>query len=455
MADETRALARFASALTYEQIPRPVRLRALDLLIDQIGCEIGCSELPWAKQVRQTYSRAGGAAEATVVRYGERLPVAVAALINSTFGHSFEYDDGNPQFLGHPGSELIPSLMAIAERDHVSGREFLTAFIAAYEVRGRIGWAIVDDVCKRGGPQFSTTCGPFGVAAGVARLLGLDAEGIRNALGIAGAYSGGLMQYGQGGGSVKRIYSAIAASSGIQSAHLARAGITGPEGILEGARGLLRIYASAFLPERLVADCGKKWMLETAYFKPYCCVGIIAGAIDGLSKLAATHKLKADAIESVTVGYPTGFHEHAAISAPRDLLGMQFSTSYALALAILKGRNTPREYTMEALADADLRAFASRVRIVEDTGLSTKYPGRMPARVTVRTKAGAAFEQLVVDARGSPGAPLSSGEIAAKFRSQVAHALGAEGCEKLLQVLRGIDELDDVAKLPAMLVVKN
>ena len=86
MADETRQLAEFAASLTHGQIPSAIRARAIDILVDQIGVEIGCSDLPWARQVRESCRCAGGAAEATVVRYGDRLPVATAAFINSTFG---------------------------------------------------------------------------------------------------------------------------------------------------------------------------------------------------------------------------------------------------------------------------------------------------------------------------------------------------------------------------------
>ena len=455
MAKETHQLANFAQALKYEDIPVSARNKAIDILVDQIGCAVGCSELPWAKAVYHTYASTGGDAEATVIRYGDRLPVTAVAVINSTFGHSFEYDDGNPQFLGHPGAELIPSLMAIAERGHNSGRDFLTAFIAAYEVRGRIGWAVVDDMRTRGGPQFSTTCGPFGVAVGAAKLMELGEEGIHNAMGIAGAYTGGLMQYGNGGGSVKRIYAAIAASNGIQSAQLAQAGITGPEGILEGSRGLLKIFSTTYLPERLVAEFGTKWMLETAYFKPYCCVGIIAGAIDGLLKIKSNHVFSVNDVQSVVVGYPTGFHEHAAISVPRDLLGMQFSTSYALALAMLKGNNTPREYTDEALKDSAINAFAAKVRVVEETEIGSQFPGRMPASVEIKLKSGTSNRELVVDAKGSPGAPLSRDEIADKFRSQVTDSLGQDRCESLLSALLNIDQLKDMSKLPPTLVIGN
>ncbi|MBI2224607.1 MAG: hypothetical protein HYU44_06550, partial [Betaproteobacteria bacterium] len=80
--------------------------------------------------------------------------------------------------------------------------------------------------------------------------------------------------------------------------------------------------------------------------------------------------------------------------------------------------------------------------------------GHMPARVKLRTKSGRLLEEMVLDAKGSPGAPLSSNEVDDKFRSQVVDVLGAEGCENLMRVLRNIESLDDMAKLPAMLVVQ-
>lgn len=264
------------------------------------------------------------------------------------------------------------------------------------------------------------------------------------------------MQYDHGGGSVKRIYAAIAGSSGIQAAHLAQAGVTGPEGILEGARGLLRIYASVSRLELMAEDFGKKWMIETMSLKPYSCVGVIAAAIDGLRNLATAHNLGAGDIESIEVGYLKAFYDHAAITSPHDLLGMQFSTAYSLALTMLKGRNTPREYTIEALNDPAIRAFASRVHVSEDAELSKRFEGHrsLSARVKVRTKTGDVYEELVINAKGSPSKPLSKDEVDNKFRSQVVDVLGAERCEQLLRTLRDIDALDDMAKLPAMFIIK-
>jgi len=450
MADETRRLVKFMAELKYEDIPPKVLQRSLDVIVDQIGVQIGCSHLPWAQQVRQVYLKIGGIPEATVLGYGDRLPLASAALVNSTFGHSFEYDDANPLVHGHPGCELVPSLIAVAEREHHTGRDLLTTFAAAYELRGRIGWAVSPDMLEHGGPQYSTTCGPFGVAAGVARLLGLPVEGIRNAVAISGSFSGGLMQYDHGGGSVKRIFGAIAATTGTQSALLAQAGMTGPEGILEGKRGLLRIYASEYRPERLVTELGVKWTIDNVLFKPYCCCAVVHPAIDACRKIVVDHDLAADAIETIEVGYPKGSYDHAAITSPSDLLEMQFSTSYSLALTVLTRRNTPREYTMEALQDPQVKAVAAKVKLREEPELDPMFDGgHMPARVKIGTRSGDLFEEFVLDAKGSPGAPYSSADIDEKFRSLVSGPLGANRTEELLNSLRNIALLPDVADLPA------
>ena len=89
MTDETRQLARFVANLAYEDIPHHVRNLGINLLINTIGCVIGGSDLPWSRQVRETFKQPGGVAEATVLRFGDRLPVTAATFINSTFSHAF------------------------------------------------------------------------------------------------------------------------------------------------------------------------------------------------------------------------------------------------------------------------------------------------------------------------------------------------------------------------------
>ena len=135
---------------------------------------------------------------------------------------------------------------------------------------------------------------------------------------------------------------------------------------------------------------------------------------------------------------------------------MQFSTSYSLALTILKHRNTPYEYIEAALTNPQVRNVASKVRLMHEAELDKLFEaGHMPPRVKLRTKSGRLLEEMVLDAKESPGAPLSSNEIDDKFRSQVVDVMGDVRCENLIQVLRNIESLDDVAKLPPMHVLQD
>ena len=159
-------------------------------------------------------------------------------------------------------------------------------------------------------------------------------------------------------------------------------------------------------------------MMPHVLFKPYSCCAVIHPAIDAVYTLVTAHDLKAREIESIEIDYPKGSYDHSAITDPKDLLGMQFSTQYSLALTVLKRRNTPRDYSNEALTDPEVRKVASKVRLREDAQLDKLFEeGHMPARARIWTTSGRVLEQTILDAKGSPGAPSSSNEIDEKFIS--------------------------------------
>jgi 2-methylcitrate dehydratase PrpD len=187
-------------------------------------------------------------------------------------------------------------------------------------------------------------------------------------------------------------------------------------------------------------------------FKPYCCCAIIHPAIDALKEILAEHGIATEDIKSIEVGYPKGSHNHAAITDPKDILGMQFSTAYSLGLTVLKGKNTPKEYSMEALADPALKAVAAKVSLTNEVGLDKLFEGHMPARVTLTTNDGAVHDELVIDAKGSPAKRLTSDEIDEKFRSMASELFGDERTDQIIHRLRDVVSIDDMASVAQMLV---
>ncbi len=210
----TRELAEFAATTRFEQIPPEVIERIKLSLIDGLGVCLQGSTLPWTRIVHDIVGEEGGKPVASVWGRGRRTSLTNAVLANSTAGHAFEMDDIHKESIVHPNSLAVPVAMALAEADPtISGRDIALALSVGYEVGLRIGNAATMSLFLNGfHPQ--GTSGAFVAAATAGKLLGLDAEQMQNALGIAGSMAAGLMA-AQEGAMVKRLHAGRAAQGGL------------------------------------------------------------------------------------------------------------------------------------------------------------------------------------------------------------------------------------------------
>src|SRR5204863_6359893 len=194
----TRGMAEFVSALRYEQIPAEVRERLKLLILDALGCGIYGAELEWCRILRQTLEQVDKTPHASIWGTKARLSSAHAALANGTAVQGFELDDVHREGVLHVGAVTLPALIAVIEGPtRRSGREFLAAAVAGYEVGPRVGKCMGPEHLGQGWHS-GATVGVFSAAAASARALGLSADQTMHALGIAGTQAAGLMaaQYG-------------------------------------------------------------------------------------------------------------------------------------------------------------------------------------------------------------------------------------------------------------------
>src|ERR1700732_439827 len=183
-ADLTKTLAAQASAVTYDDLPEPVRALARQCVLDYYGVALAGADDPLVDILLAELDEAGGATQASVIGHKTRLPALSAALINGAAGHALDYDDVNLAMPGHPSVAILPGLLALAEQRRSSGREVITAFVAGYETACRIGSALRPGHYDRGF-HATATVGSLGAAAACARLPGLAAAATSRALGIA------------------------------------------------------------------------------------------------------------------------------------------------------------------------------------------------------------------------------------------------------------------------------
>ena len=451
--EETLQLARFVSQLAYEDLPAEVIEKTKDLILDQIGCQVAGATMPWSKAVYE-YVRdyKGPREESTVVNYGLKTTAQDAAFANACFGNAFLGDDTDSVCHAHLGAIIIPSALAAGEMEGISGEAFLKAVVAGYEVSSRVG-AAAKNAEARGyhpGPLF----GPFGAAACAGSILGLDEKGILNALGIAGSQSSGLMEYSRSGGNVNRVHAGIAAYSGIRAALLAQRGFSGPATILEGERGFVNAFSGECDIEAMTRDLGREFRTQQIDLKTHCCCGTSGAYLDAVAMIMEKQKVDPKGIEAISVYVtPPAYRLTGAITKPKDITSAQFGGRFGIALRLIKGGNSFREYSEQNLQDRNVLDLESKTEMIIDENLE-KLPGSdCPARVVIKMANGAAYDETVRAPKGSVLNPMMKGEVHKKFREFAVAALPGERMASLLNKVSGLDTVQNIRELSRLLSV--
>lgn len=436
----TRDLAARASGLRYDKIPAAIVELARQCVLDTLGVALAGATDPLVRIVLDELVEAGGAPQASLVGHRERLPVLAAALINGAAGHALDYDDVNMAMPGHPSVAILPGLLALAEREHSSGRAVLTAFVAGYETACRIGAALQPGHYDLGF-HATGTVGCFGAAAAGAHLLGLDAERTVAALGIAGTQAAGLKS--QFGTMCKPFHAGKAAQNGLLAALLARRGFSSRPDLIECVQGFALTHGPDFQPEAARADPPGGFHLRANLFKYHAACYLTHAPIEAARRLRAEHRLTPEAIGGITLRLDRSCDRVCNIPAPTDGLESKFSLRQTVAMA-LAGVDTASlgAYNEENARDPVL--IGLRERLVLD--FQPGWPQTL-AEIAIALPDG-----RQVSARHDAGIPAADiaeqgRRLTAKFDALAAPVLGAPRARELRETVAALDTLADVGVL--------
>jgi 2-methylcitrate dehydratase PrpD len=444
MPTAAQTLAQFAVNLKYDQIPATVRERAKDCVIDTVGVCTFCSSLPESSIIIDYAKRYGKGGTSSIFGTAEKVHAPQAALANGALAHSFEMDCLVQPGVGvHPGASITSPGFATAQEIGASGRDFIAAFVAADEVMHRIGAASHRSTEKIGFHAPGVT-GAFGGAAVAGKLLGLNADQMACAFGIAGSMCSGLLEFAKsGGGMVKRLHLGHAAHSGVLAARLAAGGFTGPQTILEGKRGYLSVFCRDGDEKAFTAGLGTVWKLEeTLTFKRYACHITSHVPVTAALALKTKHGIKAADIASLALAVTEEVAHHHDIPEPSDVPSAQYSTQFAVALAFCRDPNDPTGFSEAALKDTAIRALARSIKVEFLAEADSK--SQLSARIAVRLNDGREFSETLHQYPGMPSQPLSRDELHAKFTSVTANVLGARS-DRVFDQLANLDSAKNVA----------
>ena len=450
--NETRALAQFVTEVGYDDLPEEVVDKAKSLLLDQFGCQLAFSNMPWNKAVyKYIRGRKGTREESTVLNYGLRTTAEDATFANATFGHGFEMDDTELHSVTHPGCVVISSALALGEMGMISGRELITAVVVGYDAMIRVGTAAV--TLMFGGFHGTPVVGVFGAVAAASKVLGLPADVVLNAIGIAASNACGISEYSLTGGSVKRLHAGFAAQGGVRAALLAQLGLTGPPTALEGKKGFCESFADEYFLNEITDGLGKEFRILWTGNKPYCCCAAQHATIDATSKIAQEHNVKPQDIAEITVA--TKAREVRAVGnivEPEDIISAQFSGRFGIGLRLIKKGNQLKDYSEQNLRDPEILGLARKVSYAVDEELENLPSNVAPARVTMKLKDGTVYEERVDYAKGTVKNPMTKKELEDKFRGLASTVLSDDRVERIIQTISRLEQLDDVAKLGLLLV---
>jgi len=454
----TRAIAEFVSHLTYQQIPAEVRERIKLLILDSLGCAVYGAHLEWCRILRGTLAALDATRTTSIWGTGEQLSSPHAALVNGTQVQGFELDDVHRTAVLHVGAVTLPGLIAVAQSHaKLSGREFLTAAVAGYEIGPRVGLCMGQEHIGQGWHS-GATVGVFSAAAGAARALALDTEATVHALGIAGTQSSGLMA-AQYGAMVKRMHAGRAAQSGLYGALLAKDGFTGIVDVFEAPYGGFCTTFSRsndrFDLAKLSAGLGERFETMGIALKFYSCVGSNHTTLDAIRDIRQRRPFALGEIDHIVVHGSQVTVDHVGWPyQPEGLTGAQLNLPFCVATLLLAGDVFVDEFTPGCVDDAARIALSRKVKVVHDpaiTALGAAY--RHKVRVAVHFRDGSAESESREAPRGSEQSFASSRDIIEKFRKLTRGVMAAEQQDALIDAVLGLETLPDSRMLIDLLRV--
>jgi 2-methylcitrate dehydratase PrpD len=420
----TGTLATFAAGLPGAAIPESAREAAARSLLDTLACGVAGLAEASTHILLEVIGQEATAGPCTVLGLARRLAPREAALINGAAAHALDFDDTHDEAVLHPGVAVIPAALAAAEYRAASGPDLLDAIVVGYDVHVRVALAATQAPGLTGW-HYTSACGIFGAAAAAGRLLGLEAERMASAFGLAFAQASGTLQSEHDGTWTKRLQPGLAAGGGVLAAQLAARGFRGPGEALEGTYGFYRVYLREFDPAPVLTGLGQRFEVERTSLKPFPTCRFTHAPAAALQELMQREGLRPGDLDRIEAHITGAAYAEVCEPIPQKLrpasrVHAQFSLPYALACVADHGTIDLADLTEPAIRRPEVLALAERVCCVRDPELEAAWAGRIgEAEVRVQTRDGVAKKARATPPGGSLR-PLSQADRLAKAKDCLA-----------------------------------
>ncbi len=441
-------------ALQYQDLPHDAIVWARNSIIDLIGCALAGASEPAPRIAEKVLMMSGSSGPSLIWGSNRRVGVLEAAEINGTMGHALDYDDISFSSAAHPTVAVFPGVLALAELTGANGRDVLTAYIAGFEVQGRIGRAVNVHHYEKGWHPTSTIA-IFGAAAGAAHLLKLDAGQTATALAIAVSMATGVKA--NFGSMTKPLHAGQCTRHGAYAALLAREGFTANLEAFEHKQGYLEIYNGAGTYD--TGKLFKDWADPLEILNPGpglkqypSCAGTHS-AIDAMLTLRSKHGLTPENVAHVDSATHGRVLLHTDRPEPKSVLDAKFSVQYCIARALMHGDVASSHFEGAAFRDADVMAVLAKINAHpharEPKGLDENFQ----CTLKVTTTDGKTYSADVNQPLRGPMNLVPPDRLESKFSDCAAVVMRADAIPRLYSALQNLEAVSSVRDLTELMAV--
>lgn len=458
-----RKLAKYAKGMTFEDLPPDVVHQAKRLLLDTLGCAAGGYSSDASKIIQELVSELGGPEEAMVIGSGLKTSCLNATLAN---GAMVRYLDNNDTAFvktekiyrtGYHPSEIIPPILALGERQHLSGKEVITAIVVGYDLSYRFLEAIVGPGIEKRGWNGDTR-GAYIMPLVAGKILGLNEDQMENAVGISGschAILGILDAPAEEYTMTKNIRFPTMAYSGILAAMLAQKGFTGPTTVIEGHDGFVEVIMQGEYDLDKLTSTERRFAIRDTCIKSIIADYSSHGHLSATLTLVREHDIKPEDVVEVRIRTSTRCARHTGDPVkkyPKNKETADHSSYYLTAIAIMDRQIGPDQFSPEKYNDPRVRELIDKVILEGDKELDLVRPSGISEIVT---KQGERYDRRVDYPKGHPLNPMTDEEVVEKFQSMAARYMSQAQVDQVTSTVFGLDELDDIARLNSLMLFED
>ncbi|KQR77219.1 2-methylcitrate dehydratase [Burkholderia sp. Leaf177] len=445
----TDKLARYMVLARDTALPDTVITECKHRILDTFGAMVSGSRMRPGMDAASYVRALGGTAQSSVIGASFQTTSINAALVNAMCAHSDETDDFEPVTKAHPGSSVVPSALAVAEKEGRSGQEFIRAVALGYDLACRLLMALGPDEVRGSHRSAEGTASTFGSLGAAASLARLDEQRTRFAISYAAQQVSGLWSWVKDKDHIEKAFdfAGMGARNGVTAVTMVQAGMTGVDDVLDGTNNLFIALSTHPNPQAMLDGLGSRFYVTETAIKTFSVGYPIQSPVDAFLALRKQYSLTPDSVRSILVKIPSDAQEIVGDSAMPDV-----NCSHLVALALVKGEvSFADSHDVSLMRDPVIQAQRAKVTVTPDSALMDPSAPR-GAIVEVTLFDGRKVQHFTKYPPGTKENPLSTEAVSAKARDLMVPVLGQRKTEQLIDKINALETVSDIRELRPLFI---